>query len=66
MKTDIGTIGLIAGNGKFPILFARAAQTRGIKVVAAAVRGDTSFFLRFVVDQIQWFIIMINFGIKFS
>jgi len=55
MKTEIRTIGLIAGNGKFPIIFARAAKSQGIKVVAAAVHGDTSFFLRFVVDQIQWF-----------
>ncbi len=55
MTTQIRTIGLIAGNGKFPLLFARAAKRQGIRVVAAAVRGDTSFLLRFVVDEICWF-----------
>lgn len=49
------TIGLIAGNGKFPILFARAAKEQNIRVVAAAIRGDTSFLLRLVVDQLAWF-----------
>lgn len=47
-------IGLIAGNGKFPILFARQARAKNMKVVAAAIRGDTSFFLRFFVDQMIW------------
>jgi DUF1009 family protein len=48
-------MGLIAGNGKFPFLFARAAKDQGMRVVAAAVRGDTSIFLRFFVDEIAWF-----------
>src|SRR3990167_3634570 len=48
------TIGLIAGNGKFPILFAREARAKNMKVVAAAIQGDTSFFLRFFVDQMIW------------
>jgi len=49
------SIGLIAGNGKFPILFARAAKEQNIRVVAAAIRGDTSVLLRLVVDQLAWF-----------
>jgi UDP-2,3-diacylglucosamine hydrolase len=49
------TIGLIAGNGKFPILFAQAARAQRMKVVAAAIRGDTSFLLRPFVDQMSWF-----------
>lgn len=53
--SPIDTIGLIAGNGKFPFLFARAAKTQGIKVVAAGIRGDTSFLLKFFVDQLSWF-----------
>ena len=48
-------MGLIAGNGKFPILFARKARKDGFKVMAASVRGDTSLFLRFFVDKIQRF-----------
>lgn len=52
---DIDRIGLIAGNGKFPLLFARAARRRGLKVIAAAIRSDTSFFLTPFVDKIAWF-----------
>ncbi len=49
------TLGLIAGNGQFPILFARQAKKKDIKVVAAAIKGDTSFLLRMFVDKIAWF-----------
>ncbi|MCK5215333.1 MAG: UDP-2,3-diacylglucosamine diphosphatase LpxI [Candidatus Omnitrophica bacterium] len=51
----IKKIGLIAGNGKFPILFAHAANKQGIEVVAAAIRGDTSCFLKPVVKKMTWF-----------
>lgn len=44
-------LGLIAGNGKFPILFAQKAKAAGYTVVAAGVEGDTSFLLRFFVDK---------------
>lgn len=49
------TIGLIAGNGKFPILFAREARRQNMKVVAAAIKGDTSFLLKFFTDELAWF-----------
>lgn len=52
---SIKRIGLIAGNGKFPILFARAAAKQNIAVVAAAIRGDTSFFLKPLVQKMEWF-----------
>ncbi|MCK5580498.1 MAG: UDP-2,3-diacylglucosamine diphosphatase LpxI [Candidatus Omnitrophica bacterium] len=55
MPSKIHTIGLIAGNGKFPILFARAAKQQGIKVVAAGVCGDTTPFLKFFVNKLSWF-----------
>ena len=48
-------LGLIAGNGKFPLLFAQKARSQDYKVVAAGIRGDTSFFLRFFVDKCKWF-----------
>jgi len=51
----IQTLGLIAGNGKFPILFARAAKAKHIKVVVAGVRGDTSILLPLMCDQFAWF-----------
>ncbi len=34
-------IGLIAGNGRFPLLFAEAAKEQGKKVVALAIKGET-------------------------
>jgi UDP-2,3-diacylglucosamine hydrolase len=49
------SIGLIAGNGNFPILFARAAKRENFKVYAAGIRGDTSWLLYPCVDQLQWF-----------
>ena len=49
------TIGLIAGNGKFPILFAQAARRQQMRVVAAAIQGDTSLLLRPFVDKMTWF-----------
>lgn len=48
-------LGLIAGNGKFPFLFAQKARSQNYKVIAAGIRGDTSFLLRFFVDKWSWF-----------
>lgn len=47
-------IGLIAGSGRFPILFAREAKKRGAEVIAIAVKGDTSYQLRRMVRKITW------------
>ena len=55
MNENIRTIGLIAGNGQFPILFSRAARDQKIKVVAAGIKGDTSFLLRPLVDHFSLF-----------
>lgn len=52
---DKPSLGLIAGNGKFPLLFAQKAKVNGYQVVAAAVKGDTSYSLKALVDQFQWF-----------
>ena len=52
--TQSQTLGLIAGNGKFPLLFARDAKARKMRVVAAAIKGDTAFCLRFLVDKMIW------------
>ena len=48
-------IGLIAGRGQFPFLFARAARDQGIKIIAAGIVGDASPFLYFFVDKFQYF-----------
>ncbi|MDP8266317.1 MAG: UDP-2,3-diacylglucosamine diphosphatase LpxI [Candidatus Aceula meridiana] len=47
-------LGLIAGNGKFPFLFAREAKKQGFKVVTIGIKGDTSFLLKSFVDEMSW------------
>jgi UDP-2,3-diacylglucosamine hydrolase len=47
-------VGLIAGNGRFPIIFARTARAEGVEVVAVAHEGETLPELREVVDKITW------------
>ncbi len=47
-------IGIIAGNGQFPILFARAARTQGLKTVAVAFAGETEPSLEQEVDNLTW------------
>ena len=49
-----GWIGLIAGNGRFPIIFAENAKKLGLRVSAIAHRGETSPELERVVDRIHW------------
>jgi hypothetical protein len=47
-------IGLIAGNGRFPLLFARAAKQLGHRLVAVAHTGETAPELAQEVDEITW------------
>lgn len=47
-------IGLIAGNGQFPILFAKSASSQGKEVVALAVREETDPELENYVHKIYW------------
>lgn len=47
-------LGLIAGNGRFPVLFAKAARERGRRVVAVAMRGETDPAVESEVDAITW------------
>lgn len=35
-------LGLIAGNGRFPILFAKGAKNNNVPVIAVAIEGETS------------------------
>jgi DUF1009 family protein len=51
----IQTIGLIAGNGKFPLLFAQAAKKQNINIVVAGIRGDTTPLLKVLVEKFAWF-----------
>lgn len=48
------TLGIIAGNGEFPILLARCARQSGWRVVAAAFEGETQPVLETQVDEFEW------------
>jgi DUF1009 family protein len=48
------TLGLIAGNGRFPLLFADAARQAGYRVTAVAHRGETPEALQDRVDELHW------------
>ena len=47
-------VGLIAGNGRFPLIFARTARAAGVEVVAVAHEGETPPELNAEVDSITW------------
>ncbi|HUM10475.1 MAG TPA: UDP-2,3-diacylglucosamine diphosphatase LpxI [Myxococcaceae bacterium] len=49
-----GRIGLIAGNGALPRLFARAARGRGLSVIAVGHLGETDPELASEVDALHW------------
>ncbi|MBI5872613.1 MAG: UDP-2,3-diacylglucosamine diphosphatase LpxI [Candidatus Omnitrophica bacterium] len=50
----IKKIGLIAGNGRFPLLFAGAARHHGLDVVAIAIKKDTSHLITPLVNKVYW------------
>ena len=47
-------VGLIAGNGRFPLIFARSARSQGVEVVAVAHEGETLPDLAAAVATITW------------
>lgn len=48
------SIGLIAGNGQLPLLYARAARAKGFAVHAIGHRGETDPALEALVDTLDW------------
>ncbi len=48
------TIGLIAGNGRFPLIFAEVAKREGVRVIAVAHRGETEEAIGELVDAVTW------------
>ncbi len=50
----MATIGLIAGGGRFPILFAESARRAGHRVIAIGHRSETDPSLAEKVDEITW------------
>lgn len=55
---DLSHLGLIAGEGQFPFLLARAARDRNISVTAIGINGITSPDLAREVDMMYW----VDFG----
>ena len=47
-------IGLIAGSGQFPIIFSKAAKSRGFSVYSVAYLNETDPQLADDVDAIEW------------
>jgi DUF1009 family protein len=50
----MSTIGLIAGGGRFPLLFAESARRAGHRVIAVAHRNETDPALEQQVDALTW------------
>ncbi len=54
-EIQFDTLGLIAGNGKFPLLFAKCAKEKAnLRIIAIAIKGDTSRQLKSLVDELYW------------
>ncbi|MGH7900093.1 MAG: LpxI family protein [Candidatus Binatia bacterium] len=47
-------IGLIAGNGRFPLIFAETAKREGARIVAVAHRGETDEAIERIADAVTW------------
>jgi len=52
--TNSKILGLIAGNGRFPLLLAQSARQQKYTLIAVGIKKDTSFFLKGLVDQSLW------------
>jgi UDP-2,3-diacylglucosamine hydrolase len=52
---SLESLGIIAGNGVYPLLTARAARAHGVRTIhVAAFEGETSSGLQEVADSIEW------------
>jgi UDP-2,3-diacylglucosamine hydrolase len=47
-------IGLIAGNGQYPLIFARKAREKGCRLIAVGVHDETEASLEPLVDRMHW------------
>ena len=50
----MGRLGLIAGNGRFPLIFTAAAQAEGVEIVAVAHEGETPSEIATLVPSLTW------------
>ena len=51
---SVKKLGLIAGNGRFPLIFAEQAKKEGFSIVAVAHRGETLEEIVKLVDEVTW------------
>jgi hypothetical protein len=54
LAASVNKLGLIAGNGVFPLEVARAARERGLKIVAVAHRDESEVALDSIADEVTW------------
>ena len=48
-------IGMIAGNGIYPAIFAHGARSAGVKrIVSAAFEGETELVIEEISDAVSW------------
>lgn len=47
-------LGLIAGNGRFPILFARGARNNNVSIIAVGIEGEASPEIEQYVEKLYW------------
>jgi len=47
-------LGLIAGNGRFPILFAQSAKAKGVNLIAVAIEDEASPEIEKYVEKLYW------------
>jgi hypothetical protein len=49
------SVGIIAGNGEFPMIFARSARQQGVtRLVTAAFEGETNSEIEKLADEVEW------------
>jgi DUF1009 family protein len=48
------SLGIIAGNGEFPLILARAAKQPGRRLIASAFEGETNPEIANLVDEVEW------------
>ena len=53
-ESHMQRIGLIAGEGEFPLLFAEEAKKRGVEVITVGILNHTSAQIQSYSDKIQW------------
>jgi UDP-2,3-diacylglucosamine hydrolase len=54
LAAAVKKLGLIAGNGRFPLIFAEEAKRAGYVVVAVAHRGETDAAIAQAADEVIW------------